>query len=91
MSAVAYEAVGAEDRAWFLANPRRRYRLRPIVEAERKKLLATEASHIVVEKITSCVRLRRPVLIRGSVPDVDRVLQRMIREGVVVVPAEEAA
>jgi hypothetical protein len=77
---VAWERLSSADRAWFLANPGRSYRLRPIDEAERLILLAPAATHALVRQVRPGFRLRRPVVIAGTIPDLDPVLAKFDRE-----------
>lgn len=78
---IAWERLSTADRDWFASNPDRQYRLRPITEAERVILQAPRATHTLVHQVRPGFRLRRPVLIAGTIPDVDAVLERFFREG----------
>lgn len=84
---LAWERLAAADRVWFRDHPGRAYRLRPIGEAERLILQAPSATHALVHQVRPGFRLRRPVIIAGTIPDLDPVLERFDREGRIEVGA----
>jgi hypothetical protein len=62
-NAVALETISDGDREWFLANPGRAYRLRPISEAERASYPGKPpdvgvCTYIIVRQIRPGIRMR---------------------------------
>ena len=61
------ERACADDRAYFEASPRRRYRLRPAVAGEFQQV-GQMFTHVLVEQIGPGLRARRPFNWAGHIP-----------------------